>query len=371
MKRGLIIGGGAIGLSIAESLAPLVDELYVVEKERRFGEHASSRSSEVMHAGIYYKPGSWKARLCVEGHQLLQQFCRESSVPYLLCGKLLVARTTTDEEILRSLQRRAEENGVKGTRIIDQDEVIALGEPNVRCSAALYVPSSGTVDTAAYLQALEKRAADRGVSLVKNTLVTRIERKGSSFAVTTSIQGKEQQLILADILVNAAGVHSDTVAKMVYPQNTWEIVPVRCEAMYFIPNRPDLQTSMHIYGPPVTHEMGDRKTIFTTGVHTTRTLSGRNLVTPLYAENTPQREDYSLTRPAEDFLEKVGWFFPNLQKSDLRPHQAGIQPKLKTTKDFVLEPDKAYDHCFHCVSVDSPGITASQAIKRVVSEYFA
>ncbi|MBI2666202.1 FAD-dependent oxidoreductase [Candidatus Woesearchaeota archaeon] len=374
MKTALVIGGGAVGLAIAGEIAPLVDELYLIEKEKRFGEHASSRSSEVIHSGIYYKTESEKAIQCVAGNISLQYFLPRHGVPYKMCGKLVVAQQKYDEklnnkeiEMLHFLLKRAEENGVPQVRLMDAEEVKKI-EPNVRCIAAIYVPTSGVLDSAAYLHTLESIAAAKNTVLVTGTKVVAVEKKHEQFAVTTAVAGEVQEPILVDIIVNAAGVHADKVAKIIRPENEWVIQPIKGEAMYFRSNREELQTSMHIYPAPITYTLPDGSKGHTTGVHTTWKLDGKIAITPLYDTHPKHEEDYEITHSPKDFLEKVVGFFPNLKENDLRLSQAGIQPKVNEG-DFILQPDKEYQNVYHCMGIDSPGLTASLAIGKKVRKW--
>ena len=375
MKTGIIIGGGAVGLAIAGEIADLVDEFYLVEKESRCGEHGSSRSSEVIHSGIYYTPGSNKAQLCVEGNQLLQELCKKYIVSHQMVGKLIVAQEKYDKEknaeelkMLDFLLERAEHNGVPEVRLIDANEARKM-ESNVHCIAALHVPTSGVFDSAAYLHTLESIAAGKGVTFVTRTKAVAVEKKHGQFAVTTSIGLEVQEPMYADILINAAGVYADKVAQMINPENVWQIHPVKGEAMYFRKNRKELQTFMHIYPAPVTYTLPDGSHGHTTGVHTAWKPDGRVMVGPLYDEKSTDTENYDITRSARDFLEKIVGFFPNLREEDLHPYQAGIQQKL-AGGDFVLQPDKAYENAYHCIGIDSPGLTASLAIAKRVRKYF-
>ncbi|MBI2668926.1 FAD-dependent oxidoreductase [Candidatus Woesearchaeota archaeon] len=362
MRRAIIVGGGAVGLAVATEIADLVDELYVVEKEKRLGEHGSSRSSEVIHSGIYYKPGSQKAIQCIAGNAFLSEFCKSRSVPYSLCGKLIVAAKTDELPALDFLEERARQNGVFDVRLIDADEVKRM-EPNVRCLAALHVPTSGVLDSAAYLHTLKIIAERKGVHLVCGTEVTAIKRRNEQFAVTTKVNGEMQEPILVDILVNAAGVYADKVAQMINPENNWKIQPIKGESMYFHPNREELQTGRHLYSAPLTYTLPDGSKGHTTGVHTTWKLDGRITVTPLYDTHPKDKEDYEITHSPREFLQEITGFFPHLKEEDLHPDQAGIQPKL-SRGDFVIEPDKEYPDAYHCVGIDSPGLTASLAIGK-------
>ena len=364
MKRAMIIGGGAVGLSVANEIADLFLEVYVVEKESRVGEHASSRSSQVAHAGLYYPTDSLKAKLCVEGNTLLQQFCNDHDIPFRSVGKLVVALDEKEDASLDTLLCQAEQNGVPDVRKISGREVQNL-EPQVRCYSALHVPTSGIFDSGKYLGSLVANAWHKGVHICKKTVVTGISSE-ETFTVSVKTNGFPEETVSADVLINAAGLFSDAVAKMVNSENDYQVIPVRGEAAKFY--RSDgTAISMNIYPVPHQHTMENGDKTFTTGVHFTPTFGkeitiGPYLVAPLH------KEDYAITTPLEQFYEKVATFFPSLRMEDLHIHQAGISAKLAGHSDFVITQDKDFNQCIHLLGIDSPGLTASLAIGKYVKQ---
>lgn len=369
MKTALVIGGGFVGFSTALQLAEIVDQVFLAEKEQFFGMHGSSRSSEISHAGIYYPPGSLKAQDCVEGNKQLHEFCPLHKIPYQRVEKLIVARNEHEITNLAFLLERSVQNNVPGVRLIDVEELKAM-EPNVRGVAALYVPTSGVLDSSAYLECLKSLAEDKGVLARARHEVVAVDRENDQFAVTFSVDGVVQESMCFDLLVNAAGVHADKVAQMINPENTWEIYPIKGETMVFHPNRPKLQTSRHIYQAPVTYLLPDGSRGQTTAVHTSLKLDGTVTLGPLYHKKPPEHDhDYKSTRTAENFLERFVGILPELKASDLKEHLTGIQPKLKGG-DFVAEPDKRYPNAYHYVGIDTPGLTASIPLGERARAYF-
>ncbi|MGZ9031280.1 MAG: NAD(P)/FAD-dependent oxidoreductase, partial [Burkholderiaceae bacterium] len=161
----LVVGAGVIGLACADALACAGHEVVVAESETLYGSGISSRNSEVIHSGIYYEPGSLKARLCVRGRPLLYEFCERHGVPHRRCGKLIVATHAGQLAALQKLRARGEANGVEGLRFIDRAEARRL-EPHLECTAALASESTGIVDSHALMTALLGRAERHGASLV-------------------------------------------------------------------------------------------------------------------------------------------------------------------------------------------------------------
>src|SRR3989338_432331 len=365
MKRAMVIGGGAVGLSVANEIADLFLEVYVVEKESRVGEHASSRSSQVAHAGLYYPTDSLKAKLCVEGNTLLQQFCNDHDIPFRSVGKLVVALDEKEDASLDTLLCQAEQNGVPDVRKISGREVQNL-EPQVRCYSALHVPTSGIFDSARYLRSLAAVAWSKDVQILPKRAVTGISSEKKKFIVNVRTNDFPEEPVNADVLINTAGIFSDEIATMVNPKNDYHIIPVRGEAAKFYSSERTF-VSTNIYPVPHQHTMENGDKTFTTGVHFTPTFSkeitiGPYLVAPLH------KEDYAITTPLEQFYEKVATFFPSLRMEDLHIHQAGISAKLAGHSDFVITQDKDFNQCIHLLGIDSPGLTASLAIGKYVKQ---
>ena len=363
MTSATIIGGGVIGLAVAKEITEKFDEVYILEKEEKFGEHASGRSSEVNHAGIYYPLGSLKAKFCVEGNRLLREFCKKYGITHLDVGKLVVAVNEQEETELERLLIKSEQNGVPNPRIISGKEVRKI-EPHVSCYAALEIPSSAVFDSASYLQTLAAIAQKKGAYLVNGTEVTNIETEKNKFKIHTKTEGVEQEPILTDFIINTAGVFSGKIAKMINPDNNYEIIPVKGESAIFSPSNPTLKVGRNIYPCPQEYVMKNGEITYTTGVHLTPTFDGQATVGPLYT-NPRHREDYEISSSVKDFLERVSPFFKSLEAEHLRLHQAGISAKLAGHKDFMI---KRNGNCVHLLGIDSPGLTSSLAIGKYVKE---
>ena len=222
----IIVGGGIIGCAIALELASegRYDSIFLCERSRYLGDGTSTRNSYVIHAGIYYEPGSMKARFCVEGNRATYEFCRRYGVDCLNTGKLIVA--SQEEEIvqLEALQKKGRLNGAPSLEILGAAEIRKM-EPNIHAVAALHSPSTGVFDVAQCFRVIEGLLFERGVTVLKSTKVVGVEPSNGSFRVVTDSRGE----VGARVLVNAAGLFSDEIANMLGADHT--IHP--CRGDYF------------------------------------------------------------------------------------------------------------------------------------------
>ena len=224
----LVIGGGLVGLGTARALrARFPDaQLTVVDKEPQFGAHQSTHNSGVMHCGLYYKPGSARARLARRGIDLMRAFCASHGVAHETCGKLVVAATHDEVDRLRALFERGSANGLQGLRWLSADEARAI-EPHVNVVAAVHVPEEGIADYRGVVDALVADLANDGVAMHAGAGVTHIQRDGAGWHVHAGAH-----VIAADFLVTCAGLHSDRLARMAGERPTTRIVGFRGE--YFV-----------------------------------------------------------------------------------------------------------------------------------------
>ena len=207
----IVIGAGAVGLAVARALAMAGHEVMVLEQHELIGSETSSRNSEVIHAGIYYPPGSLRATLCVRGKELLYAFCAENKVPHARCGKLLVATHESQLPKLAAIKETAARNGVTDLEPIGGNAARAL-EPELACVAALISPSTGIIDSHGFMLALEGHIEAHGGSVVLRCPVERIERDaGGLFRLTTG--GDNPGAITCKNLVNSAGLHASKLAR--------------------------------------------------------------------------------------------------------------------------------------------------------------
>jgi L-2-hydroxyglutarate oxidase LhgO len=342
----VVIGGGIVGCHIAYRLAKEGQETFLLEKEGALGEHTSTRNSGVIHGGIYYASGSLKAKLCVRGRHLTYDFLKEHALPHRKCGKLIVALEEKELSGLEKLWKQGEMNGVENLRMIDVDAVQKL-EPRVRCLAGLHSPETGILDMAAYIRRMERILTDAGVTLVKRCSVLSV----SSRNVLTTSRGEME----ADILINAAGLHSDEVAVMCGIEG-YRIVPFKGD--YYNTTEEVIRTL--VYPVP--------DSTVSLGVHLTRTLGGETLIGPS-AVRVEDKEDYGIRTPREEFEKGALAIIPDLDIGRIYAGYSGNRAKVafqgEIQTDFVItrqEPGR-----IHLLGIESPGMTAAPAIAEVVA----
>jgi L-2-hydroxyglutarate oxidase LhgO len=391
-----IIGAGAVGCAIANEISDTVDgDIVVIEKNSQVnGENQSSRNSGVIHAGIYYSKdiGPLKASLCVEGNRLLYEFCLANSVPFAKCGKLVVATDELEEEYLEEVRRIAQENEVPDIKLIGSNRIKEL-EPNISGKSALYVPTSGIIEATSFVNALYRQAENKGVIFLTSNRVTGIVPVGAQGGFELNIMSLNRtEKFRTRILINSAGLFSDEIARMVNPVSPYIIDPIKGEsAKFYSLKRESIKLSgMSIYPVPFGYlPNGERlrvpfgqflklfkenKVTKSVGVHISPAFdfSGGQYITgntyivgPAYSK--PQnKEDYKPFRELDYYLENVIPFFPGLKLDDLNMHQAGIQAKLRGIYDFIIERDSSSPGCINLIGIESPGLTSSLAIAKLV-----
>lgn len=354
----VIVGGGVVGCAIAAEIAAQWQDVFVLEALPRLGLGASSRNSGVIHSGIYYPPGSLKARLCLEGNRLTYAFAARHGVAHRRTGKLIVATRTEELDELRALMANGQRNGVEGIRWVEADEV-RQREPHVAACAALHVPSTGIVAAEELVRAYARLAADRGADIVRQARVERLEPVAGGIRV-----GSTAGEIEARAVVNAAGLYADELAALLGPR-PYRIYPVRGDYCELVPPRHQWVRGL-VYPLP----RHDRLSL---GVHLTRTLWDTVLVGPT-ARYVERKDDYEGQRePLEVFLAAARQLLPELQAEDLRPAYTGIRAKLAPPdqpgfRDFIIEPDPEWPQVIHLIGIESPGLTAAPAIACLVRQ---
>lgn len=241
----LVVGGGLVGLGTARALRSRFPDahLTVVDKEPRFGAHQSTHNSGVMHCGLYYRPGSARARLARRGIDLMRDFCATRGIAHDTCGKLVVAASSDEVPRLRALFERGQANGLQGLRSLSAAEAREI-EPHVNAVAAVHVPEEGIADYRGVVDALAAELTTAGAEMHAQSPVTRIAREGSGWRVTAGAHD-----LSADFLVTCAGLHSDRVARLAGEHPTTRIVGFRGEYFVLKPDRRHLVHNL-IYPVP-------------------------------------------------------------------------------------------------------------------------
>jgi L-2-hydroxyglutarate oxidase LhgO len=385
-----IVGAGILGLAIARRLAEVRPDasLTILDKEQAIGLHQTGHNSGVAHAGLYYAPGSLKARLCREGIELLQPFCEEHDIPYEECGKLVVARDAGELDRLREIQRRATLNGVPGLRWLEGTDALREIEPAVAGIAAVHSPHTAIVDFLAVARALADELVDHGAVIRFGREVRAIDRRGGEVVVSAA---DEEHAF--DQLVLCAGLQSDRVAQLAGDEPGPAIIPFRGEYLKLRPESEHLVRGL-IYPVP------DPNFPFL-GVHFTRRIGGGVDIGPnavlAFAREGYRRGDVvpadlaavlrwpgfrrlavkywrtglkemagSASRRA--FVREAQTFVPALRVSEVEPAPAGVRAQ-SIDADGSLVDDFRIHHLGPVVAIrnaPSPGATSSLAIARHV-----
>src|SRR5262249_41941773 len=252
-----VIGAGVSGLASARAIAGRGRSVCLLERHPRAGLETSTHNSGVIHAGLYYPPGSLKARLCVEGRRLLYEFCAAAGVRHIKCGKLVVAHGETEHRVLETLLERGTANGVEGLALVDRT-FIAAHEPAVSATTALWSPETGVVDAEALVKALARGGSDAGAIFLPGTRLVSAERCADGMELRT-----ERQTIPARVIVHAAGLYADDVSAMLGGES-FTIYPCRGEYVTLTPAKRGLVRGL-VYPVPGDHSLG---------VHVVKTTSG-------------------------------------------------------------------------------------------------
>ncbi len=357
----IVIGAGVIGLAIARQLALSGQNVIVLEAAARAGTETSSRNSEVIHAGLYYPTGSLKARFCIEGRKLLTAFCASHGVETQYPGKLIVATSEEDRAKLKSIAVLARDNGVDDLTWLTKADVAML-EPEVRCTSALFSPSTGIIDAAGFMLALQADAITGGALFAFNTSLTAAERRDALFVVTASDKSGETSTLTSRALINCAGHGAhDAVARV---------------KGYPLENRPPRYFAKGSYcsvsGPnPFKHLIYPVPVPGALGIHATLDLAGALRLGPdiQWIETL----DYSMPSGLPGKFEAaVQAYWPCVKSRSLTPSYCGIRPKLhgphEGFADFKIQQhtEHGVDGLVNLFGIESPGLTASLAIAEFV-----
>ncbi len=364
----IIIGAGVVGLAIAEKLSTKGKEIIVVEKHDGFGRETSSRNSEVIHAGMYYPQDSLKARLCVEGNRMLYALCAEKGIPCQKTGKIIVAENDEEIEKVNHLLEQGNKNGVEGLKLLTEAEIKSL-EPEILGKMGLLSPETGIVDTHQLMKYLEQTAESNGVILAYNCEVVGVEKKSDNYVLNIHDADDEMMQLQSTVLINAAGLTSDTIAAFVgidIDTAVYRIHP--CKGEYFgISNRHKGKVKHLIYPAP---------TPISLGTHLVLGLDGGIKIGPnaFYVDEIDYDVDPS---HLEEFQKSASRFLPFIEIGDLSPDMSGIRPKLQRKRelfhDFVIceESARGFPGLINLVGIESPGLTSCLSIAEEVEKIFS
>lgn len=360
----VVVGAGVVGLAVARSLALAGREVLVLDAAEGIGTETSSRNSEVIHAGIYYKAGSLMAKTCVAGKKKLYAYCAERGVPHSNCGKLIVATSAAEAEQLEGIRQRAAVNGVHDLRFISGEEARAI-EPTLSCTAALVSPSTGIIDSHAYMLALQGDAENAGAIFAFHAPLERVAVTNAGFAL--EIGGAEPMQLHCRLLVNSAGLHAPALARRIAGLPEQHVPPAFYAKGNYFTLAMKSPFSRLIYPVPVPGGLG---------THLTIDLGGQ-------ARFGPDVEwidsiDYTVdAKRGDSFYESIRRWWPDLPDGVLAPGYSGIRPKTvpkgAPAQDFVIQGSAVHGvpGLVNLFGIESPGLTASLALADEVMAVIA
>ena len=350
----VVIGAGVVGLSIAEKLSHFYENVLLVEKENSFGQHISSRNSEVIHSGIYYKKGSLKSKLCLEGNKLLYDFLQKYNIPHKRCGKLIVTSESKSNK-LNKLYENGKSNGVENLQIDSKEELRKL-EPSVKAEIGLLVPSAGILDSHSLMKKIEYVAKNNGVTFSYNTEISKIGKKENNYVL--QFKG-EEFVVKTGILVNSAGLWSDKISELLGINSEKNKYKLRyCKGNYFKTNKYKNMNHL-IYPLPEEHSLG---------IHTRMFLDGSISFGPdvCFVDEINYKVD---KQNISNFVKSINEYL-DIKEEDLWEDYSGIRPKLVAGTDFIIsnEKDNNFPNFINLIGVESPGLTSCFSIANHVKE---
>src|SRR5450830_155226 len=361
----VVIGAGVVGLAIAREFASSGREVVIVEADNSIGNGISSRNSEVIHAGIYYRPGSLKATLCVQGRALLYRYCEERHIAHQRCGKLLVATSAEQAERMQAIAAHAAHNGVHDLCAIDATHAREL-EPALECVGALLSPSTGIVDSHGLMQQLLADAEADGAMLALQSEVVGARRDASGIVLDVLTAAGEQMSLSTGLVINAAGLAAPRLARLFEGLAAQQVPRAYFAKGNYFSLSGKTPFSRLIY--PLPEDGG-------LGVHLTLDLAGQARFGPdvEWLETSDDRAlDYAVDlRRSERFYASIRRYWPALPDASLQASYSGVRPKLTGTskeEDFVISgpAQHGYTGLINLFGIESPGLTSSLAIAQYV-----
>ncbi|MFM2112570.1 MAG: hypothetical protein RLZZ271_1230, partial [Pseudomonadota bacterium] len=361
----VVVGAGAVGLAVARALALAGREVLVLEKETAIGQGVSSRNSEVIHAGLYYPTGTLKARLCVQGKQMLYDYLPQRGVGYTQCGKWVVATDDTQREYLHKLEKQAAINGVP-THWLTGDEARAI-EPQLRCVAALGSPTTGLMDSHGFMIALQGDLENAGGMVALDSGVQRIRPTPEGLVLQSRTSQGEEMELLANTVVNAAGLHACALARQIEGLASRHIPREHFAKGSYFSLTGKAPFARLIYPTPGAASLG---------THYTLDLGGQGKFGPdiewLDIADASQINYAVDEQRAASFYEQVRHYWPGLPDGALQPSYSGVRPKIhgpgEPQPDFCIQGESVHGIAglLNLFGIESPGLTSSMAIAAEV-----
>ena len=360
-----VIGGGVVGLAIASRLSVKHPNLVLLEKNEKYGEETSSRNSEVIHAGIYYKPGSLKALLCVEGRERLYSLCKENNIAHKQITKLITSSTPDEVSKLDAIYENGTKNGVL-LQILDAESTRRL-EPNIRTFGAIFSPTTGILSVHELMDYYYHTILNNGANVQLRCLLVGIEKTSDGYELQVEEQGQRSGFT-AELIINAAGLGSDLVAQMAgidIDAAGYRLVFAKGSYFAVAPSKAKLVSRL-VYPVPSTEGLG---------VHALIDLGGRLKFGPDVEYLNDRVFQYDvLDSKRKAFAESIRRILPTITDEDISPDMSGIRPKLQRkgdpAKDYIIvhEKERGLEGFVNLIGIESPGLTSSPAIARYVED---
>ncbi|MES2686591.1 MAG: NAD(P)/FAD-dependent oxidoreductase [Pseudomonadota bacterium] len=360
----VVIGAGVVGLAVARALALQGREVMALEAANAIGTGTSSRNSEVIHAGIYYPQGSLKARLCVQGKQMLYDYCAERGIGHQRCGKLIVATSDAQAAELPAIVTKAAANGVHDLALLTREQAQAM-EPQLACVAAVYSPSTGIIDSHALMLSLQGDLENAGGMVALNSPLAHARCEPAAITLVAN----DGTALQARTVVNAAGLQAPALAARFTGLNaSWVPPAYYAKGNYFtLSGRSPFSRLIYPVPEPASHLAG-------LGVHLTIDLGGQAKFGP-DVQWVDSPDDLLVDAARGDaFYAEVRKYWPGLADGALAPGYAGIRPKIQPpgapAKDFLIQgpAEHGVAGLVNLFGIESPGLTSSLAIARHVTE---
>jgi L-2-hydroxyglutarate oxidase LhgO len=360
-----VIGAGVVGLAIAARLSEKHSNLLVLEKNEKYGMETSSRNSEVIHAGIYYNPGSLKATLCVEGRDELYAICRKHNVGHKQITKIVTATNEREMKVLEAAYQNGLKNGVP-LEMLTKEQTLKL-EPNINTIGSIFSPTTGIISAHELMDCYYRIAVNNGVTVQHHCEVVGIEKSGDGYAITVS-EGGQRSTFTSEKVINSAGLYSDRVAAMAgidIDKAGYRMVFAKGSYFSVVSSKAKLVSRL-VYPAP------NKETL---GVHVVIDIGGRLRMGPDTDYMNELNTDYSVAESKRKvFAESVRRIVPSIADEDLVPDMSGIRPKLQRKgepeKDWVIvhEKQRGLEGFVNLIGMESPALTASAAIARYVEK---
>ena len=350
----IVVGAGVVGLAVARSLALAGREVVVLETEPEIGMHTSSRNSEVIHAGLYYKEDSLKARLCVSGKEQLYRYCEDRNIPHQRIGKVIVASHANESARLNAIHAQAMKNGVADLSFVDEAQVREM-EPAVKCHSGLFSPSTGIIDSHSLMLSMQADIEAQGGSVLTHSRVSNVRHAAKGFRLTVEAVADE---FSCKTFINAAGLWAPDIAAEVGQLKEQHSERLFLAKGHYYAYQGKSPFKHLVYPVPIDGGLG---------VHATNDMGGAARFGP--DVEWVDTVDYAFDESRKDrFVESIRRYFPGLDETKLTPAYTGIRPNLAgpggEARDFVIQgpTEHGVPGLVNLLGIESPGLTASLAI---------